>query len=62
MFDTNSFCFIVAELCEGGDLYKLINMTNGGLAEKVAIKLGKQIALSLKRMKQMQIIHRDIKS
>jgi len=28
----------------------------------VAIKLGKQIALALKRLKQMQIIHRDIKS
>lgn len=36
-------------------------MTNNGLTEDVAIKLGKQIAFSLKKMKEMQIIHRDIK-
>lgn len=62
IFDTNSFCFIVTEFCEGGDLYKFLRKTKSGMSEQLAVHFGKQIALALKKLKDAKIVHRDIKS
>ena len=62
VFDTNSFCFIVTEFCEGGDLYKVLKSSVSGLPETVVAFFGMQIARGLERVKQSKIIHRDIKS
>lgn len=62
IFDTSSFCFIITEFCEGGDLYRCLRGTLNGLPEAVVIQFGREIALSLQRLKEAKIIHRDIKS
>lgn len=62
IYDTNSFCFIITELCEDGDLFKLIQFMKNGLPEPLVVKFGYQIATALLKLKHNQIIHRDIKS
>lgn len=62
VFDTNSFCFVVTELCQDGDLFKLIQFCQGGLPEPLVIRFGVQLGQALAILKQNQIIHRDIKS
>ena len=52
----------MTELCEDGDLFKLIKYSQNGLPEQLVTKLGYQIAQALKTMKEHSIIHRDIKS
>lgn len=44
VYDTSSFCFVVTELCEDGDLFKLIQFSRVGLPESLVIKLGLNIA------------------
>jgi serine/threonine protein kinase len=61
VFDESSFCFIVTEFCEGGDLYRLLKFSPKGLPEELVQKFGLQVAKALLKLKQMQIIHRDIK-
>lgn len=62
VFDTNSFCFVVTELCEDGDLYKLIRFSKFGLPEGLVLRLASQLAKALRILKESKIIHRDIKS
>lgn len=62
VYDTNSFCFVITELCEDGDLFKLIQYSRFGLPERLVIRLAKNLAQALLTMKQNKIIHRDIKS
>lgn len=62
MFDTNSFCFVVTELCEDGDLFKLIQFSRYGLPEPLVLKLAYNLSEALLTMKESKIIHRDIKS
>lgn len=62
VFDTNSFCFVVTELCEDGDLFKLIQFSRYGLPEPLVLKLAYNLSEALLTMKESKIIHRDIKS
>lgn len=62
VFDTNSFCFVVTELCEDGDLFKLIQFSRFGLPESLVVKLALNLSEALLKMKESKIIHRDIKS
>lgn len=51
VYDTNSFTFIVCELCEGGDLFKLLRYSKGGLSDKFVTKIGFDVAQALLKMK-----------
>lgn len=62
VFATTSFCFIVTEFCEGGDLYRCLRASPHGLPEPLVLHFGRQIALALLTLKNAGIIHRDIKS
>lgn len=62
VYNTSSFCFVVTELCEDGDLFKLINYSRFGLPDQLVVKLASNIAQALLVMKEHSIIHRDIKS
>ena len=62
VLDTNSFSFVITELCEDGDLFKLIKFSRNGLSEFLVIKFACQLANALKILKDNGIIHRDIKS
>ena len=62
IFDRASFCFIGTEFCEGGDLYRMLRGSSGGLPESVVAVLGRQIAEGLVRLRTAGVIHRDIKS
>lgn len=62
VFDTPSFCFIITEFCEGGDLYKILKTSTSGLPEPLVACFGHQIAKAMARLKEAKIVHRDIKS
>lgn len=62
VYDTSSFCFVITELCEDGDLFKLIQFSRSGLPEPLVVKLAKNLAQALMKMKECKIVHRDIKS
>lgn len=62
VYDTNSFCFVVTELCEDGDLFKLIKYCPSGLPEPLVIRFALQLAEALCILKENHIIHRDVKS
>lgn len=62
MYDTSSFCFVITELCEDGDLFKLIQYSRVGLPEPLVARLATNLAQALLTMKENKIVHRDIKS
>lgn len=62
VFDTSSFCFIISEFCEGGDLYRCLRASSNGLPESVVQQFGREVALALQKLRDSSIIHRDIKS
>lgn len=62
VYDTNSFCFVITELCEDGDLFKLVQFSRVGLPEQLVVRFACNLAEALVKMKQSKIIHRDIKS
>ena len=62
IFDTTSFCFIITELCEGGDLYRFLKLGENSMPEGLLLHFARQISMALLALKQAKIVHRDIKS
>lgn len=56
---TNNF-YIITELCSGKSLNKFI-LENGSICEKDAMKIFRQILVSINYIHSMGVSHRDIK-
>jgi serine/threonine protein kinase len=63
-FDGNglSACYIVTELCGGGDLLRLLLNTELEINWTMRIKIAAQVASAMNFLHQKNLIHRDIKS
>ena len=59
-FEDEENVYMVLELCEGGNLYRLLKQ-HGPLREREAAKVIKQLLQSLQYMHERGVIHRDLK-
>ena len=59
-FEDEENVYMVLELCEGGNLYRLLKQ-HGPLRERDAAKVIKQLLQSLEYMHERGVIHRDLK-
>ena len=59
-FSDDDNVYIVLELCEGGNLYRLLKQ-HGPLREREAAKVIKQLLQSLQYMHERGVVHRDLK-
>jgi polo-like kinase 4 len=59
-FEDTENVYMVLELCEGGNLYRLLKQ-HGPLREREAAKVIKQLLQSLQYMHERGVIHRDLK-
>jgi serine/threonine protein kinase len=60
MTKTKSNYYIFTEMCNGGDLSKFCQI-RGGLKEREAKTITRQIVSGLTAIKQKKIMHRDLK-
>lgn len=60
VLESKQFCYIVTQLCDGGDLFKKIKH-EGPLTEEKAMYYVKGISNGLLSLKKKGVIHRDIK-
>ena len=60
VYNTKNNTYIVTELCDGGDLAKLIQK-NKTIPEPEAIEYMRQIIIGYSNMHRHNIIHRDLK-
>ena len=61
IFETNSYYYIVIELCIGGDFYDYLGDRNFRITESRALELAKQLAGAVFYLHSYNIIHRDLK-
>ncbi len=53
--------YVVMDLCSGGDLGELVRRLRAPLSERLAARIGVQVAKGLQCMHERKMVHRDIK-
>ncbi len=53
--------YVVMDLCEGGNLGDLMQRLGGPLPERLAARIGAQVACGLQCLHEKKMVHRDIK-
>lgn len=61
LFEDSSAVYILTELCAPGDLFSLIANSGGGLDERTAAALFRQVASAVQWCHVNRVVHRDIK-
>jgi serine/threonine protein kinase len=62
VYQSQTFCYLVMELCAGGDLYKMLKFSPGDLPTNFICTIIRQIAKGIDEIHQNKIIHRDLKT
>ncbi len=53
--------YVVMDICSGGDLGELVRRLRGPMPERLAARIGAQVAKGLRCMHEKRMVHRDIK-
>lgn len=62
VYESNTFIYLVMELCPGGDLYKMLKLSPGDLPSGFITCIMKQIVDGLNEIHEKGLIHRDMKT
>eukprot|EP00746_Dinoflagellata_sp_MGD_P132960 gnl/MRDRNA2_/MRDRNA2_66641_c0_seq2.p1 gnl/MRDRNA2_/MRDRNA2_66641_c0~~gnl/MRDRNA2_/MRDRNA2_66641_c0_seq2.p1 ORF type:complete len:525 (-),score=97.86 gnl/MRDRNA2_/MRDRNA2_66641_c0_seq2:94-1668(-) len=61
VYEDAKFLYMVMELCSGGELFDCIIEEPGGLSEKVAAKVAREVVRAVHYMHTANVAHRDLK-
>merc|ERR1719399_432883 len=60
-YETHKHIYLVTELCNGGNLFQVLNESNGRFTEKIGSTLMKQMLQAVNYLHTHGICHRDLK-
>lgn len=62
VYESNTFYYLVMELCPGGDLYKMLKISPLNLPSDFVTSIIKQATSGLMEIQKRGLIHRDLKT